>query len=411
MFNKFKYCSAGLAIVVVFLLGAGIIAVYSTTYAKADNSMLYKQIIWVACGIVMALGVASININLLSRCAKWILAAICCVLGYLMIVNVVNTITMSVFNFNFSAIMPFAQVRNGACRWLVLGPISIQPAEFAKFALILFFSCYYGMRDTSKVESLKDGLLIPGGVSLLLMILIVGGRSLSNCVLVCLLTLIVMYFAGVKLRMIVSSLAVLVLLAVCVIMATPFRRQRIFNYIHKNAVQETVIIGEQRRVADNYQLNRSICAIGSGGGVGLGVGKGRLKHRSIPESHTDFVFAVIGEELGFAGIGFVIFLYMAFMFFSFGIARQCRDKRDALMCMTVGSFIPLQALMNMGVVCGLFPTTGVTAPLVSYGGSSVTSIMLCVGLVFNAVRQNGMEEQKVEDEKMDCVIVPPGGVQ
>lgn len=406
--EKNRFLSAALALTVVSLLAIGIIAVYSTTYAKLDNGMLYKQIVWVASGIVMALVVACIPKNLLARSSKWILVVIGLALGYLMVVNVGNALTTKFLKFSLASYMPLAQVRNGACRWLSLGPITVQPAEFAKFALILFLSCYYGMRDTAKVESWKDGLIIPGSVAFLFMALILGGRSLSNCVITCLLMFLVMYFAGVKLRMLMATVSILILAGVCVILLTPFRRQRIVNYIHHNENSEVVVIGERKKTVDNYQLDRSICAIGSGGVTGLGIGQGRLKHRSIPESHTDFVFAVIGEELGFIGISLCIFLYILFMILSFAIARQCTDRSSALMCMAVGAFLPLQAMMNMGVVCGLFPTTGVTAPLVSYGGSSIASIMLCVGLVFNASRQQTPEDQEDDERQTECVIVPSG---
>ena len=406
--EKSRYLSAFLALTVVTLLAIGIIAVYSTTYAKADNSMLYKQIIWVAGGIVMALIVSCVPKYLLYRGSKWILVFIGLALGYLMIVNIGNALTVKFLKFSLASYMPLAQVRNGACRWLAVGPITIQPAEFAKFALILFLSCYYGMRDTAKVESWKDGLIIPGSVAFLFMALILGGRSLSNCVITCLLMFMVMYFAGVKLRMLAATVFILILAGVCVILLTPFRRQRIVNYIHHNESNEVVVIGEKKKVVDNYQLDRSICAIGSGGIAGLGIGHGRLKHRSIPESHTDFVFAVIGEELGFVGISSCILLYIFFMQLAFAIARQCSDRSSALMCMTVGAFLPLQAMMNMGVVCGLFPTTGVTAPLVSYGGSSIASIMLCVGLVFNAARQQNPDGQEEEESRGEYVIVPSG---
>ena len=120
----------------------------------------------------------------------------------------------------------------------------------------------------------------------------------------------------------------------------------------------------------------------------MGLGKGRLKNSRIPESQTDFIFAVIGEEYGFIGILIGLGLYLGFAAIAFRIAQQCNNRQGILITMAVGIYILFQALYNLCVVCGLGPTTGVTAPLVSYGGSSIISVMLCVGLVLNTCWSN-----------------------
>ena len=164
------------------------------------------------------------------------------------------------------------------------------------------------------------------------------------------------------------------------------RRQRIVNFIYKDQQVKTSTTGESK--ADNHQLLRSICALGSGGVSGMGLGKGRLKNSRIPESQTDFIFAVIGEEFGFIGILIGLSLYLGFAVLAFRIAQQCNNRQGTLIAMAVGIYILFQALYNLCVVCGLGPTTGVTAPLVSYGGSSIISVMLCVGLVLNICKGN-----------------------
>lgn len=389
--QKTRILSISLAMTVLLLLMIGILAIYSTTYSVDSNSYLIKQGIWVAAGLVMTIIVGIMPMDYLSKWSKCIFLAVAICLLYLMLANACNEIAIRVFKLNdgVAGLIPLAQFRKGACRWIGAGPITIQPSEFAKFAIILFLSTYYGMRDIQKIESFREGFMIPGFVSFIMLALILLGRSLSNTIITGSIVFMIMFLAGVKLRYLSASFFLALILALLCILYTPYRRQRIFNYIAHNKT-ETIQTKEKNK-ADNFQLNRSVCAIGAGGVAGTGIGGGRLKHKSIPESRTDFIFAVVGEELGFLGMIAGIALYLAFMLLSFAIAKQCRDRRGTLICMAVGYFVPFQAMFNLGVICGLFPTTGVTAPLVSYGGSSIVSVMLCIGLVFNVCRQNHLD--------------------
>lgn len=396
--QKIRILSTLLALVVVLLLSLGVIAIYSTTYCKDGDYYLYRQLMWVLVGAVMAVVTALLPMDFLSKYSKLIFFSVLIVLAYLAFANTCCMIVYKLARVSITRYFPFFTVRNGACRWLKLGPFLCQPSEFAKFAVILFLATYYGTRDIGRVESFREGFLIPFLLVGVLLSCILLGRSLSNTLITCSVAILLMFLAGVKGRYLITAAMLCLVLGVACVMLKPYRRQRILNYISKQQVEQEVVINAKK--TNNDQLDASLCALGTGGITGQGFGNGRLKHRNIPESKTDFIGAVIGEELGFIGIASCILLYLAFMALAFGISRLARDRRSALLCMGVGFYIPFQAMLNLGVICGMLPTTGVTAPLVSYGGSSIVSVMLCIGLVFNVCRQ-------VYNDEMKDVVVEP----
>lgn len=374
---------------VLLLLLGGILAIYSTTYATSDNDYLYRQIAWIVLGWIAAAVLSYMPSSFLSKHAKHILILVLIPLAYLTFASLGISLIAKITGMRGTAIaryIPLVVYSKGAARWLRFGPMTIQPSEFGKFAIILFLGTYYGMRDTMKIESLKEGFFIPLCYAAILMTLIFLGKSLSNTIITGVIVFSIMFLAGVRAKFLFYSALIGVVLVVLGISLSPYRRQRIVNYIYKNEQVKASTTGEAK--ADNHQLLRSICALGSGGLNGMGLGKGRLKNSRIPESQTDFIFAVIGEEFGFLGILTGLALYLGFAVLAFKIAQQCNNRQGVLIAMAVGIYILFQALYNLCVVCGLGPTTGVTAPLVSYGGSSIISVMLCVGLVLNISKAN-----------------------
>ena len=374
--SKLRLYSLLLFLVVFCLLFMGIMAIYSTTYTTDDDYYLKHQMIWILVGICASATIAKIPMDVLSKYSRRLLLGIMFLLVYLLIATILR------YRLHFGFRLPCVVYAKGASRWIGKFGISVQPSEFAKFALILFLSSYYGMRDVQKIEDVREGLAKPLGASLCVLALIVFGKALSNTILCTIIVISIMFLAGVPFKRLAKTIGILVLCAGVLAIAEPYRRRRITNFIARR--QETVEWTTAPRKDDNHQLERSICAIGSGGLSGLGVTRGRLKNKAIPESKTDFIFAVIGEEMGFCGVCLGFVLYLAFMVLCFLIGNECKDRRGMLICMSVGIIIASQAAMNLAVICGIMPTTGVTAPLVSYGGSSIVSVMMCVGLVFNA---------------------------
>ncbi len=386
---EIRVTSTLLCLNVLLLLLGGSLAIYSTTYTTSGNDYLFRQLTWIVIGWFAAAGLTLTPQSFLSKHSRLILLLVLIPLAYLTFASVGIGLIAKITHMRGSAIaryIPLVVYSKGAARWLRLGPITIQPSEFGKFAIILFLGTYYGMRDTMKIESLKEGFLIPLCYAVLLMALVFMGKSLSNTIITGVIVFTIMFLAGVRAKFLFYSALVGVLLVVLGISLSSYRRQRIVNFIYKNEQVKASTTGESK--ADNHQLLRSICALGSGGMKGMGLGKGRLKNSRIPESQTDFIFAVIGEEFGFLGILIGLGLYLGFAFLAFRIAQQCNNRRGVLIAMAVGIYILFQALYNLCVVCGLGPTTGVTAPFVSYGGSSIISVMLCVGLVLNISMDN-----------------------
>ena len=374
---------------IILLLLGGLLAIYSTTYTASDNEYLYRQITWIVIGLFAAVGLTLAPQSFLSKHAKLILLLVLIPLAYLTFASVGIGLVAKLTHMNGSAIaryIPLVVYSKGAARWIRLGPMTIQPSEFGKFAIILFLGTYYGMRDTMKIESLKEGFLIPLCYAAILMVLVFMGKSLSNTIITGVIVFTIMFLAGVRAKFLAYSALIALVLVVLGISFSPYRRQRIVNFIYKDEQVKASTTGESK--ADNHQLQRSICALGSGGFTGMGLGKGRLKNSRIPESQTDFIFAVVGEEFGFLGILIGLGLYLGFAVLAFKIAQQCNNRQGTLIAMAVGIYILFQALYNLCVVCGLGPTTGVTAPLVSYGGSSIISVMLCIGLVLNISKAN-----------------------
>lgn len=386
---KIRFTSTLFTLSVILLLLIGITAIYSTTYSSASNSVLYKQLQWVLLGLIAATTIALVPTDFLSKYSKYMLAAVLVPLAYLTIASLCILCLSKATGAqpsSLSKFFPFVVYNNGAARWLHLAGFTMQPSEFAKFTIILFLATYYGTRDTIKIESFKEGFLIPALASAVVMALVFLGKSLSNTIILASIVGIIMFVSGVRMRYLITSCFIAFLLVIVAVFSSGYRRQRIINFVYKNKSEEVMTTGKKK--ADNHQLKRAICALGSGGLTGLGIGRGRLKNQYIPESSTDFIFAVIGEEFGFLGILFAIILYLSFMVLSFIIATQTNNRRGVLIAITVGFFIPFQAMYNLSVVCGLMPTTGVTAPLVSYGGSSIISMMLCIGLVLNVCHGN-----------------------
>ena len=202
---------------IILLLLGGLLAIYSTTYTASDNEYLYRQIAWIVIGLVAAVGLTLAPQSFLSKHAKLILLLVLIPLTYLTFASVGIGLVAKITHMKGSAIarfIPLVVYSKGAARWLRLGPMTIQPSEFGKFAIILFLGTYYGMRDTMKIESLKEGFLIPLCYAAILMVLVFMGKSLSNTIITGVIVFTIMFLAGVRAKFLAySALIALVLVA------------------------------------------------------------------------------------------------------------------------------------------------------------------------------------------------------
>jgi len=275
---------------------------------------------------------------------------------------------------------------NGSRRWLNVFGMSMQPSEFAKYAMVIFMAGALDRR-TEALGSLFGGvvpLLIVPGVMFLL-ILEQPNLSTGGSILICALAML--FAAGLKKR----HMALLSVCGLCVgafyAWSAPYRRERLLSFRDPFAKMSD----------EGYQLSQSLIALGSGGLFGMGLGQGKQKFAYLPYPESDFIFAIVGEDFGLAGCMIVIVLFAAFVYAGLHIALSCRDRYGCLLAAGITSMIGLQAFINMGVVTGIMPTTGLPLPFFSAGGTSVSMIMAAVGILLNISRENGRLIRSEED--------------
>jgi len=364
---------------VASLLIFGITMLYSTSYAAFAERMLARQLTWVAAGSLGAVLLWRTDYRWLGR-RSWILLILVSVaLAYLALAFVLYKLPF--IPNTFAGSLPFiGGPTKGSFRWLRLGPFSLQPSEFAKLILILFLADYFGRRARHIME-FRRGFLHPMLVAGAVLALIFLGKDFSTTVIGGAVVMNLAFIAGVRLRYLTIVGIVGILFAVAALWSSPERMRRLT--VFRNP--------ERHQYTDGYQLWCSQLALGSGGVRGLGFTSSRMKQFYLPEAHTDFIAAIVGEELGFVAVGALILAYCLLVGAAFWLAALAPDRQGALLCMGIGLSIGLHAFVNVSVVSGFCPTTGVTAPFLSYGGSSMLASLLGVGLLLSVSRVSEAE--------------------
>ncbi|MDM8312469.1 MULTISPECIES: stage V sporulation protein E [Clostridium] len=343
--------------IVMLLLAIGIIMVYSaSSYSalyKDKDSMLYlkKQLIFGTLGVISMMIVMKIDYHKYKKWSPWIL---------------LGCIPLLLLVFVFPD-------RNGAQRWIEIGPLTFQPSELTKYAIVLFLSSSVANKG-ERIKDLKQGLFPYLLVSGFYAGLILAEKNLSIATVIMMVTLIILFVAGAKAKhifgLVVPALGAAVL---ALAFSADYRRARMLNFLNpwKDAA------------GDGYQLVQSFYALGSGKLLGLGLGNSRQKCFYMPEPHNDFIFSIIGEELGFVGAVFVISLFILFIWRGILIAQRAKDTYGTLLAIGITSIIAVQAIINIAVVTGSMPVTGVPLPFISYGGTSLVITMTAMGILLN----------------------------
>ena len=347
----------------VFLVGFGCLMVYSASSYSAEYRygneyfFLFKQLFGVALGIFALIFFSMFDYHLLKKFRYWILA-VCVVLLILVFV-------------------PGFGVQNyGANRWINLFGISIQPSEITKFALVLFLACYLS-ENHDKVKTFK-GLVLPLCVAGGLCVLVIIEPSMSVTMCLAFVTLFMLLIGGMskKHTIIFSSLA-----GACVpvlILAEPYRMKRLFAFLNPWASPQ----------GEGFQLIQSLYSLGNGGWFGVGLFNSRQKYLFLPFAESDFIFSIIGEELGLVGALALIGVYVALVFCLFKIGLGAKDRFGCLLACGVGIVIAVQTLLNIAVVTGSIPPTGLPLPFISSGGTSVAVFMAGIGVCLNVAKQS-----------------------
>jgi cell division protein FtsW len=271
----------------------------------------------------------------------------------------------------------------GARRWLRLGPISIQPAEMVKLVAVIYLAAYLTKKEdriTSFVSGLLPVLFVIGVLSGLVLL----EPDLGTVVVIGLVTIGLLFLGGAQVKHLLALGLCAVPVVLVLVLGSSYRRQRLLTFLApwKDASNA------------GFQITQSFLAFGSGGPFGVGLGEGKQKLFFLPEAHTDFVLALVGEELGLVGTGAIILLFALFVVRGFQIAARARMPFGRYLGVGITLLIGGQALVNAAVATGMLPTKGLTLPFVSYGGSSLVISLLAVGILLNISRdrQAGPEE-------------------
>ncbi len=384
-------------IAMVSLLAAlGLTMLYSTTYDTHGERLLLMQLLWLTTGIGGAFFINLFDYRQIGFYANLALGGLGLILAYLALANLLYYQGFSDNLSDFARSLPFVSgLHVGSARWIGIGRLRMQPSEFAAIGIILYLARYFSSH-TRHLHTFYRGFVKPMTVAGGVVVLILFGGDLSTTVITGGMILVMCFIAGVRLRFLFLLTAVGAALLLLALHRSPGRLDRMLYYQNP----------EQYQSHETYQLWHSQLALGSGGWSGLGFTESRIKRHYLPEAHTDFIVAIIGEELGFLGLATVLLIYSGLILGILWIGAMAADRQGILICAGVALALGLRAFVNIGVVSGFLPTTGVTAPLISYGGSSAVATLLGIGLVINVGRIAAREKSATHKGKKP-IISPP----
>ena len=348
---------------VVALVLLGLVMALSATAAPSLSgtdsawSLFKSQAMWLGVGVVALLVLLRVDYHHWKRLAPAGL-----------VVSLVLLALTAVPSVGLSA--------NGARRWLGVGSIVFQPSELAKIAFVVFVADLLSRPDRHMEDTrstLQPVLLLTGGMTALLML----QPHLGTTLVLAGIALTMLYFAGARLSHLVVAAVVGAGTTAMMVVYSPWRRDRMLGFLDP----------WEDPFGNGYQTLKSLHAMASGGFGGLGLGAGRAKWGFLPYAHTDFIFAVIGEELGMMGSLFVVVLFVGIAAAGLGVALRAPDRFGMLLAVGITSWIILQAALNMGAVLAIFPVVGITLPLLSFGGTSLVATLAAMGVLLNVARQ------------------------
>ena len=344
---------------VAVLVIAGIVMVFSASYYTALNTQgdpyyyLKRDIIWALLGAVLMFVASKVSYKTYDRWTFPILIA-----GVVLLLLVFT---------------PFGVSINGARRWIQLAGFTLQPSELGKVIITLFMAKFLAARTRALESEPFWKVMVPSGIWVgPTILLVLAGEDLGTTVLLGSLYLLMLFVAGMRLRYILPFTLILPPVAVLVIKqfdAMRWGRLTVF------------MDAEAYKMTSGYQLWNSLLALGSGGWTGVGFTESRLKLMYLPENHTDFILSIVGEELGFITLLTVIVAYLIMVFVGLRISVKARTRQGMLIAFGMSIFIGMQALINIGVITAAFPTKGMPAPMISYGGSNLLACLVAAACV------------------------------
>ncbi len=360
--NERRSPDLALLVIAGLLTAIGIVMVFSASSAVAYTQhhdaayYLKRELVWAAIGIVALVAATRMDYAKLRPAAPWILGLAVALLVAVLLPHV-------------------GFVEGGARRWISLRYVTFEPSEFAKLALLLFMAALLSGRSEGARSFRQTGfpLLLWVGACFAL---VMREPDLGTASIFLLTAFVMLFVAGARLAHLAIGVAVAVPTLLAFVYASPYRRDRFLAFL--DPFKDPLRSG--------YHIIQSLYALGSGGWFGLGLGQSRQKFGYLPAQHTDFIFSIIGEELGYVGALAVLLLFLAFAYRGIRIAMKADDRFGFYLAIAITSSIALQAFINIGVVTSSWPVTGVPLPFISYGGTSLATTLFAVGLLASVSR-------------------------
>ncbi|MCK6256918.1 stage V sporulation protein E [Fictibacillus sp. WQ 8-8] len=346
----------------LLLLSIGIIMVYSASadwaLVKFNDPFFFakRQLLFAGVGVAAMFFIMNVNYMTWRTWAK-ILLVIC----FVLLVGVL--------------IPGVGMVRGGARSWIGVGAFSIQPSEFMKLAMITFLAKYLAEHQ-KKITSFKKGLLPTLGLVMLAFAMIMLQPDLGTGSVMVGTSIVMIFVAGARISHFVGLGFVGLVGFAGLIISAPYRIKRITSFLDPWSDE----------LGSGFQIIQSLYSLGPGGLMGLGLGESRQKFGYLPEPQTDFIFAILSEELGFIGGALVLLLFSILLWRGVRIALGAPDLFGSFLAIGIIGMVAIQVMINIGVVTGLMPVTGITLPLISYGGSSLTLMLASIGVLLNISR-------------------------
>ncbi len=352
-----------MVVTLMLLLMAGLLVLFSATYYIAQDKgdalgEVKEQLIGIGVGLAALIATSRVPFTFWKK--PWVILTGLGVSAVLLVLVLIPGIGVYL---------------NGSRRWLNIAGMSLQPSELCKFAVVAFLATALSNSGDS-VRFLFKGIVPLMVIPAFFFLLILEQPNLSTAMSILMVSGVMILMAGAKWK----HLGLMGILGVAAGLfyawSEPYRRERLLSFRDPFAKMSD----------EGYQLAQSLIAFGSGGLFGMGLGRGRQKYAYLPYPESDFIFAIVGEDFGLFGCLVVITLFVVFMFVGMRIAVTCKDKFGCLLAAGITSMIAIQAFLNMGVVVGLLPTTGLPLPFFSKGGTSISIMMAAVGIVLNISR-------------------------
>jgi cell division protein FtsW len=350
------FTALGLAVLGLVMVNSSS-AIVALERFKDPYFFVKRQTVWLMIGLVAMGSAAVVSLEWVKR---WTFPAVVVVIALLAVVLAPG----------------IGRTAGGARRWLPLGPVAVQPSEFAKLVCILYLARWLASREDclrDRTSVYLKAMIVPG----ILVALVLVEPDLGTAILIGAVAAVVLVLGGIPWTFTLGGAVAVVPVIATAVVSAGYRRQRLLAFLNPWADPS----------GTGFQMVQSYLALGRGGLLGRGLGQGTQKLFYLPEAHTDFIFAVLGEELGFVGAAGVCLLFLLLIWRGFRVASRSQGLYEAYLAGGCTALIALQALINMGVVVGLLPTKGLPLPFISLGGSSLVVTCMAVGLLLNLSRR------------------------